>query len=250
MSSYFDQKNMSIPTTALVPAPVNQAPATEPQLPPNGVAQPPESASPESQDPSGPAWRHARTGTVARLPKESRDTICRMMQNGDPYALIIDLFARQGVKLTPGHLSEWKGGGYLDWERDQYTLAEMRAEQEFAVDLFAQDQAKLPQLVLSLAVSQVLRTLRDCVPDGLKGKFDSDPSQFTRLINSVGRLSREALVLRKHEEATAAKHLQQLDPNRECSDDEYELIAKKMDQAFKIRRPPPPPAPNWDEVMI
>lgn len=52
---------------------------------------------------------------VARLPKESRDTICRMMQNGDLYATIIDFFARQGITLTSGHLTEWKRGGYLDW---------------------------------------------------------------------------------------------------------------------------------------
>jgi hypothetical protein len=238
----------SIPSPS--PATENHEPTTQPPPPPNGAPNPPEVQPLESRDNCGPAQHHGRTGTVARLSKDSRDTICRMIENGALHTAIIDAFARQGVTLTTGHLTEWKRGGYVDWQRDQLCLAEMRAEQEFALDLFAQDQAKLPQLVLSLAVSQVLRALRDCAPDGLKGKFDSDPSQFTRLINSVGRLSREALVLRKHEEASAAKRPQQLDPNRECSDNEYELIARKIDQAFKVRRPPPPPAPTWDEVMI
>jgi hypothetical protein len=65
MSSYFDQKNMSAPTPDSAPAPENRSPAAEIQLPPNGAAKPPKSASPESQHPPGLPWRHTRTGTGA-----------------------------------------------------------------------------------------------------------------------------------------------------------------------------------------
>src|SRR5207244_12557928 len=137
----------------------------------------------------------------------------------------------------------------LDWQRADQWLDELRAQQQFALEmLLSNDQTKFPHVVLQIAATQVFQALRQVTPDNLNGKFDSDAASYTRLLNSLSRLSRSALFFTKYEDLRAdakEKELRQLDPDRELKDDESAAWARRMDRCFfGRRRGPALQAPN------
>ncbi len=89
-------------------------------------------SSPESQPPSRSA---ARNGKIARLPAALRDQLGHRLDDGQPAASILAWLNAQpeavkilrdqfgGVPVSPQNLSEWRAGGYLDWQRAQERLA-------------------------------------------------------------------------------------------------------------------------------
>src|SRR5580765_8168855 len=183
----------------------------------------------------------ARRGHVARLSKIVRDSINRMMDDGLSSRAILERLGPDCRGLNKHHLSEWRSGGYLDWQGDQQWLEEIRVQQQFGLELL-QDQGvtKINQIVLQVAITQVLQTLRRIAPANLTGKFDTDAANFTRLLNSISRISRESLVFRKYDDAAtraAAIELQQRDPDRDLSASELSLLVNKMDKTFKVARP-------------
>src|SRR5215472_4106239 len=57
--------------------------------------------------------RH-RCGTIARLPKNLRDNINQMLDDGLPYAQVIRKLGPDGKGLETSHIGSWKKGGYQD----------------------------------------------------------------------------------------------------------------------------------------
>jgi len=200
-------------------------------------------ASPEANGSAAPNPKsHARTGKVARLPKNVRDSINRLIEDGLSYGDIIEKLGADGQGLNKHHISEWRtGGGFEEWQQDQQWLEEIRAQQQFGQELLQKEgETKINQIVLQVAITQVLQMLRHIAPTNLNGKFDTDPANFTRLLNSISRISRESLVFRKYDDAFAkasAAELKKLDPNRDLSDPEFDLLVDKMDKVFRVARP-------------
>src|SRR6267154_3104363 len=107
----------------------------------------PMNTEPESEGPNTPNLPPApeaigaphsncrRNGNVARLPKAVRDQINAMIQDGVPYAAVIERLGEAGKGLGISNLSRWKDGGYRDWLLEQNWLADIRARQESASDL-------------------------------------------------------------------------------------------------------------------
>src|SRR5712672_3124763 len=58
-----------------------------------------------------------RNGKIARLPKETRDMINRMLDDGIPYHVIIDELGEAGEALNTQNLTNWKQGGYQEWSK-------------------------------------------------------------------------------------------------------------------------------------
>ena len=164
-----------------------------------------------------------------------------MIEDGVTYRKIRDNLGEEGKDLTHQNISEYKRGGHQDWLREQAWLREMRRQQETALELLRNhDEAKLHQVVLQIALTQAFQNLRSLIPDNLNGKFDTDPIHYTRFLNAVCRLSREALVFRKYDDIcarTVAEELEKLDINRDISDNEYELLGNRMDHVFHMPRP-------------
>jgi len=77
--------------------------------------------------------------------------------------------------------------------------------------------------------------------------FANDPRSYARIVNALSRLSKESLNHQKHRQACAkdaAAELKHLDPSREFSDREHEIITARMDDFFlKPRRKPKPDQP-------
>jgi len=69
-----------------------------------------------------------RTGKIARLPRDIREELNRRLQDGEPGKQLLDwlnalpkikaILAAQfgGRPINKQNLSEWRWGGYLDWE--------------------------------------------------------------------------------------------------------------------------------------
>src|SRR6266436_9802585 len=76
-----------------------------------------------------------RNGKIARLPKETRDMINRMLDDGIPYHIIIDELGEAGEGLNTQNLTNWKQGGYQEWVKNQELIERTRAQTEHAIDL-------------------------------------------------------------------------------------------------------------------
>jgi hypothetical protein len=178
-----------------------------------------------------------------------------MMQDGLTSRAIIQKLGPAAQGLNQGHLSEWKRGGFLDWQRENQWQAELKAQQQFALQLLlTNDETKLPHVVLQIAATQVFQALREVIPSNLKGKFDTDASDYTRLLNSLARISRSSLLFTKYShlcEKEKAAELKRRDPHRKLNENECAALAKVWDDFFLgpdynplAHEPPASPQPN------
>ena len=64
-----------------------------------------------------------RNGKIARLPKEIRDILNRMLDDGLPYRVIIDELGEAGEGLNAQNITNWVQGGYQDYLKNQHAIA-------------------------------------------------------------------------------------------------------------------------------
>jgi hypothetical protein len=71
-------------------------------------------------------------GKVARLPYEVREELCRRMRDGQQYRDLADWLvgAAPGASISAQNLSNWKHGGYKEWESKQAHLDAIRRRAE------------------------------------------------------------------------------------------------------------------------
>jgi hypothetical protein len=194
---------------------------------PEAVAGQPRPSEPEILN-TGPP----RNGKIAKLPRELRDQLNQMLAEGATGVVIIEKFAERGISLNHQNISNWKHGGFLDWVLDQECLAEVNLQRENAADLLdSGDETKFQQAVIQLALTQIFQALK-------KGKLNEDPSNYTRLLNSLARLAREALVMKKYRDFCVRENLQELkqrDPNRKLSDNDHQMFYGKVEELFRLK---------------
>jgi len=146
----------------------------------------PQPATPEAEAASKEGFLNLgppRNGKIAKLSKELRDLLNRMLADGDTGAIIIDRFAELGISLNHENISNWRHGGYVDWVLEQDWEVEMKTQRKSAsVFLDTGDETKFQQAVIQLAVTQIFKTLK-------KGRLSNDPSNYTRLLNALSRHS-------------------------------------------------------------
>jgi len=179
---------------------------------------------------------HPRNGKIAKMTKEQRDQLNQMLAEGATGAVIIDAFARHGIFLNHENVSNWRQGGHQDWLQLQVWRAEMIAEAESVSDLFTNnDESTFHQVVIRVAITQIFQSLK-------KGKLNDDPANYTRLLNSLARLTREALCLRKYGDARAdarAPLQPRPDYERKLTDKERQAIVRKVDEVLGLASPGP-----------
>ena len=221
------------------PEPATHPPEAESPSPQIATQTPPPAPnSDESGEPVTPTPRR-RTGKVAQLSKEKRDTINTMLLDGATYSAIIEKFADQDISLNHENLSNWKDGGYQDWLAEQQWREEMNARQESFVDLFQQiDPSQLPFAGLQIGIMQLCEQLRDLRPGARKEQVEQDADKYLRLLNTLARLSKGLLGLQKYREDTAAtksKELKRLNVNRDLEDLEREALLDVADNLFGFK---------------
>src|ERR1051325_10189187 len=87
---------------------------------------------PRTQEPPS---ANRRNDKIARLPKETRDMINRMLDDGLPYHVIIDELGEAGEGLNAQNLTNWKQGGYQDYLKVQNLIEKIRIQTETAIDV-------------------------------------------------------------------------------------------------------------------
>src|SRR5882672_1462216 len=197
---------------------------------------------------SPPHFEHRGNGKIARLPKIIRDQINNWILDGVTYPDIIQRLGEYGKDLKPDNLSQWKKRGYQDWLRQREWLEHLASKSEFSADILtAPDSSALHEAGLRVAAAQMLDQLMRFGTALNTGDPQGQPETLARLANALSRLSREALAFQKYRDAcakTVAAELKRLDPTRELSDREHEIIAQRFDDFFlKPRRKPRPTPP-------
>jgi hypothetical protein len=201
----------------------------------NATSAIPEQTSTSEQHviPEAPQPRRRKPrGKIAELPKEKRDIVNRLMDDGATYRTIELEMANHGVDLNGENISNWSTSGYQQHLDRQQWLEEVNAMREGASDLLQNyDPLKTHQGVIQLAVSQIFKALK-------QEALTDDPQNYTRLLNALARLSREALVFTKYEDTRAqakVEELQKLDPHRELAEKEREILLGGAERFFGFR---------------
>jgi len=203
---------------------------------------------------SPPHFEHRGNGKIARLPKIIRDQINNWILDGVTYPDIIQRLGEHGKDLKPDNLSQWKKRGYQDWLRQREWLEHLASKSEFSADILAApDSSALHEAGLRVAAAQMLDQLMRFGTALNTGDPQGQPETLARLANALSRLSREALAFQKYRDAcakTLAAELKRLDPSRELSDREHEIIAQRCDDFFLKPRRKPRPTPPVPSVPL
>jgi hypothetical protein len=195
--------------------------------------------------PEAPKKARRHRGNVAKLPKVLRDLVNTMLDDGAPYARIIEKLNQSTDPPLPFPISEmnisrWQPTGYQAYLARQERLDYVRDNREAALELVAgDDTTTLPEATLQIIASQYYDLLGDFSAQPLKQKLGEDPLKYTRFLNVFARLAREILNLKKYREASAkaaALELKRLDPDRELTDREDQILTDRMDDFFKKPR--------------
>jgi hypothetical protein len=204
------------------------APQTDPAAPPVPIVCNPQIV---------PASRRPK-GKIATLPKEQRDTINRLLLDGATYALVADRMADSGVFLNLENVSNWFKTGFQEFLEHLNRLDYHRARYEAASDLLQNaDTARLPEASLQTAAAQIYDLLGQLAPTALASSIGDDPDRYTRLLNALSRVTREALALQKHRDACARARaaIQPLhDPKRKLTESETRAIVRKVDNILGL----------------
>jgi len=119
----------------------------------------------QTEPPRAGVRRSSRTriGKIARLPKEVREELNRRLQDGEPGDTLLEwlnalpktqkMLTSQfgGRSISKQNLSEWKQGGYRDWERAEET--------RLRVDHFTEEAARLAGSGEGPSLSESLTTM-------------------------------------------------------------------------------------------
>jgi hypothetical protein len=176
------------PPAAPTPEP-GSAHAPEPALP--AVQQAPtEADGPEQINDDEPAWKHGRTGKIARLPHETRERVNLMLRDNVPLRKILASLGDQGKDINEDNLSNWKAGGYQDWLLEQRRAADLGRTREAALSLVKQEAGNTVQNAgRSIASAQLYELLLSFDPTSLVDLFKEKPELYFRLVTTLARLS-------------------------------------------------------------
>jgi len=179
----------------------------------------------------------SRNGKVARLPRDIRDQFNRRMQEGEPGEPLLSwlnalpevqaVLAGQfgGAAINKQNLSEWRSGGFAEWQARRETLADAR---ELAADAAELECATVGRLTDHLATLLAARYA------SLISRWDGQPTDELRQTLKVLRgLSQDIVALRRGDHSAARLQLEQdwLEEEREKTQEEmvgyFEEWAKK-----------------------
>src|SRR5439155_17882873 len=111
--------------------------------------------------------------TIARLPKQTRDMINVMLEDGLPYHVLIDELGEAGHGLNIQSLAEWVQGRYQQYLKNRDTIEHVKARQEFASDLLRElgnaDPALIYRACRVVAALHIFDAILDYGDETLRG---------------------------------------------------------------------------------
>ena len=183
-----------------------------------------------------------RRGKIARLPNAIREQINLRLENGEEGKKIaewlntlpevITLLAAEfdGQRINDNNLSNWKLGGYREWEEQQAALETILQFQSEAVQL---SQAGGPQVIEQLALCLTARLATALRPSSAGSE---DPAQR---MEQLRRLRRDIVALRKGDHDEQWVKIQRDKLELELKKFEHLAALQKSKMEPQVRRPRP-----------
>ena len=169
-----------------------------------------------------------RNGKIARLPRQISDELNRGLQNGDLGVRLVEWLnglpeVRKvlsecfgGRPISEQNLSEWKAGGYCDWQARQDALSQAR---ELAADAKEYTEASDGRLTDYLAT--VLAARYAAALAGWDGEISED---FRRKLRVLRGLCQDIVELRRGDHSGARLNTEQQRLEREQEKTEEEVV--------------------------
>jgi hypothetical protein len=180
-----------------------------------------------------------RLGKIARLPKQYRDMVCRMLRNNCSAPKIVDALHDLGINVTERNISNWKTcGGYREWCLEEDRAAEIRAQQDNLLHYLRKEQAsQIPEVGLQIAAHQLSRFLLQ--PEAIQ-QLVANPEDYARLVGTLCRVADKIHSLQKYRdecsqslgwkhnpEKVRRQNEQEIERVRECYSSTPPLSAKE-----------------------
>jgi hypothetical protein len=152
---------------------------------------------PPSAEPA--AGTRRRFSKIARLPRDVRELLNVMLRDGAPYSAIAQKLAERGHTINVNNISRWHSTGYEDWLHDQSCLEEMRLRLDFASDVVNQQNGDLIDAAgLRIAVTRMYSLLTTFEPSLLRDQIANQPAAYTRILNSLCKLTEASIKCERH----------------------------------------------------
>jgi hypothetical protein len=134
-----------------------------------------------------------RTGKIARLPKDVRDTLNFELEQGTAYKQICSWLESEGYPgCNEGHVSSWFKGGHQDWLRQEQYIREVKERRDYAEEFVCGSMGgdTFQEANLQLAAIQCFEVLAQLDVKALQAQLAEKPETYVRLINSLCRLTK------------------------------------------------------------
>ena len=174
----------------------------------------------------------SRNGKIARLPRPLREEVNRRLANGmtargivawlndrtDVQQMLAERFG--GSPVNEQNLSEWKQGGFAEWQARQETLGEVREAARDAEEL-GREGGALGDHAARVLEAKILLTLAE---------WDGDPEHPAMAkLRAMSAVSRELVALRRGDHSAARLGMEQARFDREQA-------AEKVQDDMEVRQ--------------
>ena len=126
-----------------------------------------------------------RKGKIARLPLELRDQVNRRLSDGEPgpkicawlngidqvKSIMADQFSGEAISVQ--NLSEWRKGGFQDWQKDQDRVENIRRLAEISMRMANAAEGSIAEGGAAIAAGKLLAALESATEDDLTGMVQS-----------------------------------------------------------------------------
>ena len=172
----------------------------------------------------------ARNGKIARLPRDLREELNRRLQDGEPggpllawlnaLPAVLAVLARDfgGCVISKQNLSEWRAGGFVEWQARQETLAQARELAADATELAAATEGKLTDHLATVLAARYASALA-----GWNGEVTDE---FRRKQRALRGLCQDIVELRRGDHSGARLNLERERLEREREKTEEEVVAQ------------------------
>ena len=182
-----------------------------------------------------------RNGKIARLPREVRGELNRRLSDGEPGTRLVAwlnarpevraLLARDfaGRPISEQNLSEWKAGGYRDWQARQEALEQARE--------LAADATELATATDGLLADHLATVVTARYAAALAGWNGEATEEFRRKLRALRGLCQDIVELRRgdHSAARLKMDRERLERNREKTEEEIIEHFKRWAQKPAVR---------------
>lgn len=171
----------------------------------------------------------ARNGKIARLPRDVRNELNRRLQDGEPGGPLLawlnglpqveHVLARDfgGCGISKQNLSEWRAGGFAEWQAQQELLSQTRELAADATELAAATDGRLTD-----HLAMVLAARYAAMFVGWNGEVTPE---FLRKLRALRGLCQDVVELRRGDHSGARLNLERERQERERDKTEEEVVA-------------------------